>query len=359
MSTDARAFGLIRQEGRSAIVYKRGRGNGESCTDVAQCTMEGAICSDTCQCPSDLFYDGTNCVKRALGESCSDVTQCSADNTICTGSGTKTCECQNTHLQVGTSCLSKSALGDSCTDVAQCTATNAVCTGEVGSQTCQCPNTHYNDGTNCAPKKELGVACTESVQCADTESECSSICYCKSMFYDSNNSNLGGICKPLTELKVTNPALTTRSETFLEIEWTAPTASGAVEEFRYQVGSGSVISVNKKTTANITGLTPGNMYTIKIISVDKDSRPTEQTTYVQISFATKPAVPGPIDLGNSDLTASDGQITIRWTSTGTVTNYTVTISELVPNPTVINNPFYVIGNGNNAAQEMGTDTHLK
>ncbi|CAG2200546.1 unnamed protein product [Mytilus edulis] len=145
----------------------------------------------------------------------------------------------------------------------------------------------------------------------------------------------------VTELKVSNPALTTRSETFLEIEWTVTEATGAIEEFRYQVGSGAVISVNKETTANITGLIPGNMYTIKIISVDKNSAPTEQTTYVQISFATKPAVPGPIDLVNSDLTASDGQIIIRWKSSGTVMFYTVTISELVTNPTVVNNPFYI------------------
>lgn len=57
----------------------------------------------------------------------------------------------------------------------------------------------------------------------------------------------------------------------------------------------------------------------------------------------EPAVPGSIDLTNSDLAASDGQITIRWKSTGTVYSYTVTISELVKNPTVVNNPFYVIG----------------
>lgn len=80
--------------------------------------------------------------------------------------------------------------------------------------------------------------------------------------------------------------MTLRSETYLEIEWTAPTALGAVEEFRYQVGSGIVISVNRETTANITGLTPGSMNIITIISVDTNSGPTTQTTYVEINIAT-------------------------------------------------------------------------
>ncbi|CAG2233068.1 unnamed protein product [Mytilus edulis] len=172
------------------------RGNGESCTDVAQCTMGDAICFDTCQCPSNLFYDGTNCVKRDLGESCSDVTQCSATNTVCTdtGSGTKTCEeingesctdvaqctmgnaiCSDTcqcpsQLFYDLQTVLLSSIGESCSDVTQCSADNTVCTGS-GTKTCQCQNTHLQVGTSCL-KRDLGESCSDVTQCSVANTVC-------------------------------------------------------------------------------------------------------------------------------------------------------------------------------------------
>ncbi|VDI18095.1 Hypothetical predicted protein [Mytilus galloprovincialis] len=300
----------------------------------------------------------------APGGGCNQDVQCIA-NAKCSTTEHK-CRCNENYFDndltesgVGGVCILKKGVGDTCTALGtttECSDSDAMCTTETGGGTkCRCTANYYdsdldsnNVGGTCTLKKELGVECTDSVQCLDLYSQCGTwsakaVCYCKSGFYDNNNNNIGGTCYALNELKVWNPTLTSRSETYLEIEWTAPTASGAVEEFRYQVGSGSVMSVNKESTANITGLTPGSMFTIKIISVDTNSGPTTQTTYVEISIATVPAVPGPLDLAKSDLTASDGQITIRWKSTGTVMYYTVTISELVTNPTTVYVPYQVIG----------------
>ncbi|XP_052089967.1 tyrosine-protein phosphatase Lar-like [Mytilus californianus] len=197
----------------------------------------------------------------------------------------------------------------------------------------------------CKPKKPLGGDCSAAIECLVANSECATKCQCSLSFYDTNNVDFGGTCEPLENLKVSNIQLKTRSETYLVIQWTASQAVNAVEEYRFLVGgTSSEVSVGKELEANVTGLTPGVMYTITVISVDSNSRPTAQKTSPQpVNQATQPAVPGPIDLVNSDLTASEMQITIRWKSTGTVMSYTVTISELVINPAVVNVPSYVIG----------------
>ncbi|VDI08054.1 Hypothetical predicted protein [Mytilus galloprovincialis] len=203
-------------------------------------------------------------------------------------------------------------------------------------------------------EKPLGEYCAAEIECLVANSECSAtICQCQVNFYDTNNADSGGNCEPLENLKVGNIELKTRSETYLLIQWTAPQAVHAVEELRFLVGGTSLeVSVGKQLEANVTGLTPGVMYTITVISVDSNSRPAVQTTSpAPVNQATLPAVPGPIDLANSDLTASDGQTTIRWKSTGTVMSYTLTISELVINPVTVNVPSYVIGN--NAALRNG------
>ncbi|XP_063402382.1 tyrosine-protein phosphatase 10D-like [Mytilus trossulus] len=375
---------------------------GEACTKNGQsleCKDAQGICqSNACSCNSG-FYDnnfGTaagTCV-AGVGGSCAGVgtaTECSDKNFVCsTETGGKLapgggcsqdvqcvanaecsstenmCRCKDnfydndlTDSGVGGVCTLKKGVGDKCTapgTTTECSDSFSSCTTENGGESkCRCTANYYdsdldnsNIGGTCTRKKELGAECTNNVQCLDLNSECGiwsakSVCYCKLGFYDNNNVNIEGTCIALNELKVGIPTLTLRSETYLEIEWTAPTASGAVEEFQYQVGSGIAISVNQETTANVTGLTPGSLYTIRIISVDTNSGPTTQTTYVEISFATMPAVPGPLDLANSDIIASDGQITIKWKSTGTVMSYTVTISELVTTPTKVYVPYQVIG----------------
>lgn len=63
------------------------------------------------------------------------------------------------------------------------------------------------------------------------------------------------------------------------ISWTAPPAAeaAAVEEYRFLVGeTSSEVSVGKQIEANVTGLTPGIMYTITVISVDSNSRSSVQ-----------------------------------------------------------------------------------
>ncbi|CAG2200558.1 unnamed protein product [Mytilus edulis] len=186
------------------------RGNGENCTKCCSVYNGGAICADTCQCPSDLFYDGTNCVKRALGDSCSDVTQCSVANTVCTGSVTKTCKCPSTHLEIGSSCL-KRALGESCSDVTQCSVANTVCTGSgeamekvaqmllsvqwgaICADTCQCPSQLFYDGTNCV-KRALGESCSDVTQCSVANTVCTGsvtkTCECQSTHLEIGSSCL-------------------------------------------------------------------------------------------------------------------------------------------------------------------------
>ncbi|VDH90113.1 cytokine receptor domeless, partial [Mytilus galloprovincialis] len=201
--------------------------------------------------------------------------------------------------------------------------------------------------------KLLGGDCDAAIECLVANSECATKCQCQVNFYDTNNADSGGNCEPLENLKVDTIELKTRSETYVVISWKAPQAVNAVEEYRVLVQeTSSEESVGKQLEANVTGLIPGDLYTITVISVDSNSRPAVQTTSpAPVQQATMPAVPGPIDLANSDLTASDGSITIKWKQTGTVTSYTITISELVINSATVNAPSYVISN--NAALRNG------
>ncbi|VDI48789.1 Hypothetical predicted protein, partial [Mytilus galloprovincialis] len=260
---------------------------------------------------------------------CKDDNKCSCSNTDTHywHTTSKTCETRGDN---GGGCTS--GVADSCLYPGQ-----LVCKEDNKCSCNDTANTYWHaTSKTCETKKSLGGDCDAAIECLVANSECATKCQCKENFYDTNNADSGGNCEPLENLKVDTIELKTRSETYVVISWKAPQAVNAVEEYRVLVQeTSSEESVGKQTRGKYS-----------------NSRPAVQTTSpAPVQQATMPAVPGPIDLANSDLTASDGSITIKWKQTGTVTSYTITISELVINSATVNAPSYVISN--NAALRNG------
>ncbi|CAC5380285.1 unnamed protein product [Mytilus coruscus] len=335
--------------------------HGEACSSTvgdSSCLHSLKCTSDVCSCttPSIQYFDpadNTCKSKGTHGESCSSTVgdssclhslKCTSDVCCCTTPSKQyfdladnTCKSKGTH---GEAC--PSTVGDfSCLHSLKCTSD--VCS-------CTTPSTQYFDPADntCKSKKPLGDNCSADFECLVANAECTTKCQCKINYYDTNNAASEGACEPLVNLRVSNIQLQTRSENYLVIKWTAPPAAAAVEEYKFVVGgTSSEVSVGKQLEANITGLIPGVMYTITVISVDSDSRPAQQKTSPgPVNQATKPATPGPIK-DDSDLTASDGQIIVKWGFTGTVALYTVTISDLITMPVNTSNTFFGINSAKN------------
>ncbi|CAG2236635.1 PTPB [Mytilus edulis] len=328
--------------------------NGGDCTfGVANsCLYQGQlICKSDhkCSCSNTVthYWDATSMTCKPRGDNGGDCAY-GVDNSclypgelVCQSDNACSCSDTNTHYWY--------------TPSMTCKIRQLVCKSD---NKCSCSDTDNNywhaASKTCKPKKPLGGDCAVAIECLVVNSECATECQCQVNFMTPIMLILEEtVNHVVVDLSVSNIQLETRSDTYLVISWTAPLAAAAVEEYRFLVGeTSSEVSVGKQLEANVTGLIPGVLYTITVISVDSNSRPAVQkTSPAPVTQATMPAVPGPIDLANSDLTASDGSITINWKSTGTVTSYTVTISELVINPATVNAPSYMIGG--NAALRNG------
>ncbi|CAG2233226.1 unnamed protein product [Mytilus edulis] len=242
----------------SLIVDIRVGDNGGDCTfNVA----------NSCLYPGELVCKSDNKC------SCSDTANTYWHATSCKAKGDNGGNCT---FNVANSCLypgelvCKSDNKCSCSDTANtywhatsCKARELVCKNDNKCSCSDTANTYWHV-TSCKAR-ELVCKSDNKCSCSDTANT----------YWHATSMT----CKPMENLKVSNIQLETSSETYLVISWTAPPAAAAVEEYRFLVGgTSSEVSVGIQKGANVTGLTPGVMYNITVISVDSNSRPAVQKT---------------------------------------------------------------------------------
>ncbi len=123
------------------------------------------------------------------------------------------------------------------------------------------------------------------------------------------------------------PSLT-RGDGTISISWTAPSNNGgaAITSYivSYRIGAGAeqTASVNGNTTSHqLTGLTGGNTYTIKVRAVNSAGQGSYSNT-ASITAAEEPGVPAGLEV-----TPGDGTLALSWTASSAngaaVSNYTV------------------------------------
>ncbi|CAC5355929.1 unnamed protein product [Mytilus coruscus] len=188
-----------------------------------------------------------SCCAAVENTNCTSDANCTTINSECDTSISR-CRCGIRFYDSGTNCQPRGYNGEDCTDNV---ANSCLFTGQLvckNDNKCSCPNTdtHYWDATSmtCKPKKPLGGDCSAAIECLVANSECATKCQCQVNIYDTDNADSGGTCEPFG-------------------------------------GTSSEVSVGKELEANVTGLTPGVMYTITVISVDSNSRSAVQKTSPQ------------------------------------------------------------------------------
>ncbi|ESO83422.1 hypothetical protein LOTGIDRAFT_169286 [Lottia gigantea] len=140
-------------------------------------------------------------------------------------------------------------------------------------------------------------------QCDDTNTECVDIgdgngnkCYCKEGFYTNNNQ-----CFNAAELKTIIAGIIPKTNT-ATVSWTLPSNSQFISSISIEVNgiiNKSSIS-NTATSSEITGLQPGTMYSIKVISiVNTDRKQNYEVKSKNVSNTTNPGKPGPLNSDNN------------------------------------------------------------
>ena len=84
----------------------------------------------------------------------------------------------------------------------------------------------------------------------------------------------------MSELKVSNISFSNIQTTSFLVTWTNPDAEflSAIERIEIIIGNEHAVEIpDKGTHYNATGLTPGTTYNVTVISLDTDSRATEQS----------------------------------------------------------------------------------
>ncbi|XP_052808914.1 phosphatidylinositol phosphatase PTPRQ-like isoform X2 [Mya arenaria] len=178
----------------------------------------------------------------------------------------------------------------------------------------------------------LGQTCTVNPSnCTCTGEVClgSNTCVCDSEHYTAN----GGCTE--TQLQVTSITFSQVDTTSMIVSWTPPSGkSGFIYDYKVQWRSndntivGGVEDNIMSTTTSITGLTPGKNYLITVTSVNRGTQTdSPRTASLFIQKSSKPMPPRRLDLGSSNLDASDQRVTLVWTapSSGVVSGYSVEV----------------------------------
>ncbi|ESO83420.1 hypothetical protein LOTGIDRAFT_236587 [Lottia gigantea] len=293
------------------------------CNSTTECFGNLTCLSDgNCGCDNNTHYhDGNiNCVQKlGINGVCTSTTEC-LGNLTCSSDTDRKCVCDDTQYH------DEGGYGDSCTTENSCNVVNGSCY----MTKCSCNENYYTDNNMCKPVAELkptGVVIEGTPtskagyretcvtpgtdQCGDPNTECVDIgdgnkCYCKEGFYTNNNQ-----CNNAAELKTTIAGLIPKTNT-ATVTWTLPTNSQFITSISIEVNgiiNKSSIS-NTATSSEITGLQPGTMYSIKVISiVNTDRNPKYEVKSEAVPTTTKQ--PPGSNCNTSDTQSCTGNLTLE------------------------------------------------
>ncbi|XP_041351246.1 phosphatidylinositol phosphatase PTPRQ-like [Gigantopelta aegis] len=183
-------------------------------------------------------------------------------------------------------------------------------------------------------KIDNNMTCRFGDTCSDNNASCSTTdpkrCLCKQGYFWNGNPL---VCKPVLLLTPNIVNISTTSTTSLEISWSPPDEY-ADNVTRYDVewtptGNGSV-SVYDNNTADITHLTPGQLYNVTVQSVIVQEGRNQSAGSTPRSQRTTPARPGPYDDVKSNTTAPNMTLYF-YRSQGIVSNYIVILTGVSSN----------------------------
>ncbi|CAC5393943.1 unnamed protein product [Mytilus coruscus] len=225
----------------------------------------------------------------------------------------------------------------------QCVDTNATCQGTT-TYRCLCKDKYYeNKAGKCYIKSGLGEGCISGEpvnQCSVTNTECIEStggnifkCLCMAGYYSDYT------CKALVDLKANNlmvPAVTT-GETYFLVTWSNPTTVSFINKYQLILSFNGqqetpVEIVTSKVNHNVTSRTPGRKYRIILRSIETASRPTQQTTEIEIMDGSRPSIPGLLQ--GSVFTAPS--ISFVWKTNGDVEFFSGTINDTTASPNTFN-----------------------
>ncbi|MDI3282145.1 EGF domain-containing protein [Polyangium sp. 15x6] len=149
-------------------------GDGETCTDIDECTNGSATCDShaacentpgayTCTCKTGYFGDGKTCIEL---DECQQAASCDPNANCQNTNGSYTCTCKPGF----------SGDGKTCTDIDECqlgmTACDphATCTNIPGGYACKCDPGYVGNGKTCTHADECvdGGGCDPNATCENT-----------------------------------------------------------------------------------------------------------------------------------------------------------------------------------------------
>uniref|UniRef100_UPI00358F765B transmembrane cell adhesion receptor mua-3-like isoform X8 n=1 Tax=Myxine glutinosa TaxID=7769 RepID=UPI00358F765B len=148
--------------------FQKDTTNQSACLDVNECSISNA-CPPTSNCANTLGSYTCTCTSGYNGDTCTDINECSFNNGGCSQ------DCRNIPGSYYCSCQSgyELATGNNtqCVDVNECLRTNdchpnATCTNTVGSYACACKLGYVGNG----------ISCTDIDECSTNNGGCSQIC---------------------------------------------------------------------------------------------------------------------------------------------------------------------------------------
>ena len=169
-----------------------------SCTNSTNCASciqsAGLTDTNTCSCPSDHYYDGTQCSLCTIPMciTCSGKTNCTSCILNSTLTKDNTCACLPDFFWNGIECsFCINPLCSSCSNITNCTSCIA---GALLSSdnTCSCPNYYYANLNKCSPCSPLCLTCLNSSYCTQCISSAilsnNGVCSCQNYYYPNDTA---------------------------------------------------------------------------------------------------------------------------------------------------------------------------